>query len=214
MVVEHILNSKCVRITRDDGSIAAYEVTPELLEEARKAHAQKRDKAADDGTVLHAEVETLIKHVIEKHDGVITSVSAPNDKVQAFANWAIKENIRFIASEAKLYSKELWVAGTCDFIFEKGGKRYVGDIKTYKKIWDRVPVIQCAGYALMYEEMSVVDVPKFGKAQTNAIDGYCIVCLPKERDFNEEEDVLWSWDTEGDRQAFLSAVTLYKYLKQ
>jgi hypothetical protein len=137
--------------------------------------------------------------------------------ISPFIQWAIKEDVRFIATEQRLYSKELWVAGTCDLIFEKNGKRYIGDIKTYKKIWDRVPLIQCAGYALMWEEM------RWNNYQTGKIDdgpyplnidGYCVICLPKERAFNEAEDVLWSFDPEADKKAFISAVTLYKYLNQ
>lgn len=173
-----------------------------ILKEAKGAHARKRDKAADDGTELHAAVEEWVGRCIEENKG--EPVGGKIDlRIRKFIEWAVKEKIRFLASEKRLYSEQLWVAGTCDLMFEKDGKRYLGDIKTYKKIWDRVPVIQCAGYALMAEEMG-----------EEKFDGYCIVCLPKERAFNEVEDVLWSWDTEGDREAFVSAVKLYKYLQQ
>jgi hypothetical protein len=82
-----------------------------------------------------------------------------------------------------------------------------------------VPLIQCAGYALMWEEMGRAAADDFNtiklgghKFKAKSIDGYCVICLPKERAFNEAEDVLWSFDTEGDREAFLSAVRLYRYL--
>jgi hypothetical protein len=202
----------------------------EVLAEARTAHAKKRDKAADAGTDLHALVEEWVRLCIEHNAGDPKLAFSFDDRpeyiipaaIDPFARWARRENIRFIASEQRLYSRSLWVAGTCDLIFKKDGKRYIGDIKTYKKIWDRVPILQCAGYAIMWEEMQLsgksgkISVIDGNPYQPNAmtIDGYCVICLPKERAFDEKKDVLWSFDTEGDKEAFLSAVKLYKYLKQ
>lgn len=198
MTVEYI-EANCKKAKTQEGS--GYFVTKDDLKAAKGAHNRKKEKAADDGTELHAMVEAFVKDAIENHNG--QPMGAFPAKIKCFVDWATKEDIRFLASEKRLYSEKLWVAGTCDLMFEKGGKRYVGDVKTYKKIWDRVPVIQTAGYALMAEEMG-----------EEKFDGYCIICLPKEREFDEEEDILWSWDTEGDREAFISAVRLHKYLKQ
>jgi hypothetical protein len=213
MATEYIRENVAYAIPGEDGGYWA--IKPSVVEEARTAHAKKRDTAADKGTELHALVETLVQHWIDKAEG--KPIGMPADwgdeaykALTPFMLWAGSQNIRFIAAEQRLYSKTHWIAGTCDLVFEKDGKRYIGDIKTYKKIWDRVPLIQCAGYALMWEEM-------FNGVYTTTkqnIDGYCVVCLPKERAFNEAEDVLWSWDTEGDREAFISAARLYRYLKQ
>jgi hypothetical protein len=226
MAVEYIYANSSLKPEKENNN-KIWQVTEHTLEEARTAHAKKRDKAADAGTDLHALVEEYVRDCIATKKGYAISTTGYPDlaPIQAFIDWAIKEKIRFIASEQRLYSKSLWVAGTCDLIFEKDGKRYVGDIKTYKKIWDRVPLIQCAGYALMYEEMQqgtlaqhpedISDgIPDFSETHGPKIDGYCIICLPKERAFNEAEDVLWSWDTEGDTEAFRAAVKLYTYLKQ
>ena len=91
----------------------------------------------------------------------------------------------------------MWTAGTVDFLAEKDGKKFVGDVKTYDKIWDRVPFLQCAGYSLMLEEMG------------HKTDSYCIIRLGKDGSFEEK----WSFDTEGDRQGFLAALTLFKQLQ-
>lgn len=188
---------------------------PRILEEAKGAHARKRDDAADAGTDLHALVENTVRAAIQRHEGVLPSewLTLPElIAIHPFIGWARKENIRFIATETKLYSKELWVAGTVDLVFEKSDKRFVGDIKTYKKLWDRVPLIQCAGYALMWEEMSGFHLDVETQVPNEAIDGYCVICLPKERAFNEAEDVMWSFDPQAEREAFISAVKLYRYL--
>ena len=155
-------------------------------------------------------MEEYVRECIER-SGLADAVYA-NSPIQAFQEWAVSERIRFIASEQRLYSKTHWIAGTADLIFEKDGKRYVGDVKTYKKLWDRVPVMQCAGYALMWEEMNGQQPTGLTHVPPPNIDGYCIINLPKEREFNPSEDVMWSYDTEGDTEAFLSALRLYRYL--
>lgn len=189
----------------NEEGVYSWEVTDTQLEEAQVAHAKKRDDGATKGTDTHALVEDYVKDCIENYNGkpyrrtVPNTEARANDPLTPFVMWTMKEKIRFISSEAKFYSKKLWVAGTADLIFEKDGKRYLGDIKTYKKIWDRTPFYQCAGYALMAEEMGE---PKF--------DGYCIINLPKERSFKELEDIKWSFDIKGDTEAFLACCTLYR----
>jgi hypothetical protein len=210
MAVEHVRQS----VDWNEPTLTTVQLDT-LLDEARSAHAKKRDTAADAGTDLHALVEEYVAKCIENNGGLPIPMEGKTlaGGIDPFIEWATKENIRFIATEQRLYSKELWVAGTVDLIFEKDGKRYVGDIKTYKKIWDRVPLIQCAGYALMWQEMN--EAHNGGSHMTaRVIDGYCVICLPKERAFNEVDDVLWSHDTEGDRVAFESCVRLYRYLNQ
>lgn len=180
-----------------------YLVDSEVLELAKTAYAKKRDEGAQKGTDTHALVEKYINYCIEFRNGLVTGeteiMESSYDPIIPFIKWAQAQKLRFISSEEKLYSKSLFIAGTADFIFLKEGKFYVGDIKTYKKIWDRIPMYQCAGYALMNEEM--------GRSK---ISGYCIFNLPKERAFKEEEDVLWSFDTEGDTKAFLACVEIYR----
>jgi len=175
-------------------------------DEARYAHRKKKEDAAEKGTDLHALVEEYVRRWIGG-EHLWPDIPDKFKPIEAFIVWARQNEIRFIATEQRLYSKELWIAGTCDLIFEKDGKRYIGDIKTYKKLWDRVPLIQCAGYGIMWEEM-------FGEYDktanlSNAIDGYCVIRI-KDNDF----EVQWALEPETDRKAFLAAVTLYRALQQ
>ena len=167
------------------------------LDEAKKAYAKKRDDAAEKGTDLHSVVEDYVHHCISVYDGQPVEVEG-TEPIAQFIKWAQDNKVRFIESEKQLYSKDLWVAGTCDLVFEKEGKTYVGDVKTYAKIWDRTPFFQCAGYAIMYSEM-----------YKKEIDGYCILRLSKDGTFEDK----WSWDVEGDKRAFLACVQLYRQLK-
>lgn len=212
MACDYIREHSAIQHSLD--GIPEYLITAEVLEQAVNAYARKRDDGAQKGTDTHALVEEYVKKCIENTNGV-PALIPDNESIQPVVDWAQKEDIRFLASEIKLYSKSLWVAGTADIIFEKDGKRYIGDIKTYKKIWDRVPFFQCAGYALMWEEMNpeLLNKPdkSFGELK-HGIDGYCIINLPKERSFKESEDIRWSFDVGGDTKAFLACVELYRQL--
>lgn len=192
MVVEYIKNNGLFNDTEE-----TYEVTIKQLEEAKNAHRAKKEDAAEKGTDLHALAEGYIRLCIQENDGKPMEVCP--EGIERLRDWAMKNDVTFIASEKKLYSKTWWIAGTCDIVFEKDGKTFVGDIKTYAKIWDRVPFFQAAGYASMLEEMGEV----------KQISGYCILRLSKDGSFEEK----WSFDTAGDTKAFFACVELYKQLK-
>lgn len=166
-----------------------------VLSDARYAHRKKKEEAADAGTDVHALVETFVAYAIENHQG--QPLGAYPDAITSFVMWARLNNVRFLSTEKRMYSERMWVAGTCDLIFEKDGKTYVGDIKTYKKLWDRTPFLQCAAYSLMAEE-----------TEGTRFDGYCILRM-KDGEFEEK----WSFDVEGDREGFLAALKLYKTLQ-
>ena len=173
----------------------AYIVPEDALELAKSAHRRKKEDAGEKGTDLHALVESWV-------NSQITGNVSDKDytPIEKFIEWAKQENIRFLESEKRMYSRNWWLAGTADLIFEKDGKKYIGDVKTYAKIWDRVPFFQCAGYANFYEEMSE------GK---DHIDGYCVLRLSKDGSFESK----WSFDVEGDTKAFFAAVELYRQLQ-
>jgi len=198
MAVEYIKESTKV----EDGFTESFEEAEweSILDLAKNAHAQKRDKAADRGTDVHALVEEYVKECIEEHSGY-PRVGFPDksDKMfYAFVEWAQDNNIKFIASEKKIFSKKLFCAGTVDLVFEKDGRKYVGDVKTMKKLWDRTPFFQCAGYMLMLEEMG----EKF--------DGSCIINISKE---TNKLTAYYTENHDRDKECFLAALKLYRNLK-
>ena len=169
-----------------------------LLEEAKNAHRKKKEDAADKGHDTHSQIEEIILYALANTNGYITGSKSENAQIQHFIDWAIKNNIKFLESEKQLYNEDLFIAGTVDLVFEKDGKIFIGDIKTYAKLWDRTPMLQCAAYGLMYEKM-------FGKK----IDGYCVLLLTKTGEFKEQ----WSYDVSGDTEGFLAAYKLFKTLE-
>lgn len=178
-----------------------YQVSDEHLEEARKAHARKKEDAGAKGTDVHAQVEELIKFWIAENEGWAMGIGR-NDyskMVQPFIDWSITNNVRFLESEKKVYSREWWVAGTADFTCEIDGKRYVGDLKTMKKVWDRTPFFQTAAYRKMLQEMGE---PPY--------DGTIIVNINKETNELSEHR---SYRTEADESCFEAALALYRNLE-
>ena len=173
--------------------------------DARVAHTKKRDKAAGKGTDVHWICENLIKTAIAETNGYFANskMDFKNQlkQVQNFINWAIKNKIKFLGSECKVYSLEWFVGGTYDFKFEIDGKVYIGDIKT-GGVFNRLPFAQCAAYEKMEKEMKPDAV----------IDGRCIVNIKKDGSFNEKNDVMWSYDVETDLELFVCALKIYRIL--
>lgn len=182
-----------------DGSVAKNigAKFPEF-EEARLAHKKKASESADKGTDIHSTIEEIIKVSIADFGGYTYLDTHEEPQVQQFLSWARENNIRFLDSEKKLYSKTLWVAGTMDLFFMKDNKFFVGDIKTTGAIWDRTPFFQCGAYQLMLEEMN----------PTVEIAGRCIVRLDK----NGSIEVMYSYSP-LDKEGFLHALGLFKALE-
>ena len=179
-----------------------------LYEECRKAHTKVRDIAADSGTDIHGEIETVIKEAIETGGGYISKtlliLPHPEKQVQHFIDWANAHNVKFLASERKVYSASKFVAGTYDFKCEIDGKVYMGDIKTTSAIYDRLPFAQTAAYQFMEAEMDGTDVKD--------VHGRVIINLKKDGTFDEEADVYYSYDYDTDIELFMSALSIYRIM--
>lgn len=165
----------------------------DVLEEARKAFATKRDKAADLGTAVHAEIEEYINARIAGLD-----YFSENEQVNHFKRWAERHNVEFLASEEQVYSKELFVAGTYDFACIIDGRKYLGDLKTANGLYPEY-FYQCAAYRMMCEEMGQTD-----------FKGSILVRIGRDGKFNEDQDVIISESYEDEKEAFLAALTLYR----
>jgi len=175
-----------------------YETVMSILEEARTAHAKFRDKRAKEGTDTHSLIEEWVKLCIKEHEGKPLATWRADTNIKPFVEWAQKEEVTFLASEARFYSKSLFVAGTADLLFEKKGQRFVGDVKNKKKIYGRESYFQCAGYQIMAQEMG-----------EKPFDGYCII-----RVWEDQIETLWGYDVEGDMEAFRACVTIYRALNK
>jgi len=162
-----------------------------LLEDARKAHAQKRDKAGDIGTLAHKWIENYIRGEINP----ITDDIKP--MIDNFLEWEKANNPTYLETELRVYSEKYWYAGTLDLMMEIDGEVWLGDIKTGSGIYPE-HFLQCAGYQIALQEMG----------QYPDIKGHIIINLQK----NGKIETARSISFEKDIETFLAALTIYRRL--
>lgn len=173
------------------------EVTAEVLEEARSAHRKKKEEAGTAGTDVHAVIEMLVKQAIQITEGKFDETFERRDipQVQKFIEWAIENNIKFLASEQKVYNFQEWYAGTFDLLIEKDGKKYIADVKTSSGIYGREFFAQMAGYEVAIAGLNFKEF--FGRI---------VIRLGKDGSFEVAE----SLDFDTDTTLFLSALKIYR----
>jgi len=167
------------------------------LDEARVAHAKKKDKAGDFGTKTHAAIEELIKTAIEKDGGYIMGRTTSKEKpIQNFIDWAVNNEVKFLASEKNIYSEFLFIGGIVDFVCEIDGQKWIGDIKTSGSGIYPEHFFQCAGYNLMMEEMGIY----------TDIKGYVIVNLKENGEMLEKRSI----SNDENKQIFRNCLEIYR----
>lgn len=106
-----------------------------LLDKAYKAHAEKRDLAAEAGTDLHSLLEDYVKECISTNEG--KPLLGLNAQIQGFTDWAIGNVEKFLASEVHTYSEKKWLGGIVDCVAKlKDGKIAIFDFKSSKEAYD------------------------------------------------------------------------------
>lgn len=183
-----------------------YESKESVLEDARKAWCYKRDSAGDVGTSCHNWIEQYAKSKINDTEYLPEYENEQVEKmVNKFIEWSNENDIKFLLSEQRLYSKTHFFAGTVDLLIERDGKKYIADIKTAKDIYQQ-NFIQMAGYHIALEEL--------GKVQDLA--GYTVINIPKEmtRKGEAKLKVRTLYKTEQHKKAFLNCLDLYRYMNE
>lgn len=155
----------------------------DALEQARKAHTQKRDKGADTGSVVHAAIEAYLRG----QKVVVMESSEAKKAIKGFINWfEAQKNIKVLAVERVVYSQAFDYCGTIDAVLEIDGRIVLVDWKTSnpsrtapKGIYPE-NFIQLGAYAGAYQEefgedsvddLMVVNVGKDGKVNTQLASG-------------------------------------------
>ena len=122
----------------------------DLLDEAQKAHTQKKDDAADSGKLAHKAIEA---HIAGAEPFVVLS---DNDEAHraytAFLKWLDDNTVEFLESEVLVCSTLYGYAGRFDLIAMVNGKRVLIDFKTSTGIYPEMMIQLCA-YRQAYNEM-------------------------------------------------------------
>ena len=142
-------------------------------------------KAAGRGTKVHKLCEDYLNNQIDYTKGHMPSNVAMFKKIQPLLDQYVN-NIH--ALEVPLYSNYLRVAGRVDCIAEFDGKLSVIDFKTANRSKEENKIqnyfMQCAAYAIMYEERTGIAVPRI--AVVIAVeDDHPQVFVKKRNEFTE-----------------------------
>ena len=175
----------------------------ELLAEAKYAHKKKKEKAAGEGTDMHAQLENWVKWKMGKCE-----LEDYDPKIEPFINWA-NENVKeFIASEAHCFEQNLFVGGITDCVAElTDGSIAIIDFKSSKEAY-KTHAIQGAGYAIQIDANGLFSEDgEHNKKLERPIDVVIIVPFGA----SKVEPVIFR-DIETYKQAFRSAVVLYRLM--
>lgn len=162
---------------------------------------EKRDKAADAGTLGHALAEADIKGLPEpKMIGVPEDIKKKASGCYlAYLEWKDGTRFHLIDSEVPLVSEVHKFGGTLDFIGKTTGGLELVDLKTSKGIYYSM-WIQVAGYSILWDEIHPND----------KLTGYNILRIGQEGNFMHER---WT-DLDTEKSIFLLTLQIHNLLKE
>ena len=166
-----------------------------LHKEAKSAHRKKAQDAADIGHNVHDYAEKYFK----KQDVPALLTDQAKRGVEAFHKWLDAHKVEVMASERRVFSKEFYYAGTCDFVAKVDGVMVVGDIKTSSGIYPEMR-LQTAAYQHAIEEEKGIKFP-----------ARLIIRFDK-KDGNFEAKTFNNFDL--DFSCFLATLNLYRGLQK
>lgn len=142
-----------------------------LANQMKRAHRVHADRAADIGSLAHLYIENAIKYKLGLNlaSPVLPVNEEAKNCINAFSQWVATNNVKWVASEAKIYSKTSNYAGTLDIDAEINGERCIVDIKTSNGIWPEY-LLQTAAYqyareeelGIKYDARWILRIPKDG----------------------------------------------------
>ena len=224
-------------INKETGAINPFttEQLHQWLHEAKNKHKERLETAGDIGHLAHECLEKTIQYAIDHTDGIVLELRDlpvddigqdgtwepdPNKEmvrncVNAAWDWMKAHNVRWIATERKIYSREYNFAGTedgicimdsCDDLQCCRGKHFrdtkaIGDFKSSNQISDT--------YAYQTAAYLMAEVEEFEEYISLRV----ILRLGK-TDGKFETWLLTPDSFEADLNAFLSCLGLHRSLKE
>lgn len=185
----------------------------ELVATAANQHAQKKDQAADVGTMIHdyaeafakyklgtaacpevPDVETMFPHLPEEK--AVEMQEQVENGIGAFLQWIEENKVEYVHAEYFVYNPEVGYAGRTDAIVKVNGKLTLLDYKTGKSIYSSHRY-QAAGYYLAVQHDGI------HPEQT-------AVLLFNKEDGSFTYGVFTEEDIQADCEAFLALATVKK----
>lgn len=176
-----------------------------MLDRAYRAHDSAKNKAADAGTDMHAELEAYVKACMVVGSPQGLDYKTNHRAAQLFAEWSRNNVKRFLWSEVHTYSEKHWLGGISDAGAElKNGAIALIDFKSSKEAYP-THFWQIGGYDIQLQEnggLTADGEPVLGPVKVD-----CHIVFP----FGAEKpEAQVRYDVESDREAFLAALVLHK----
>lgn len=210
-------------------------ITEQDIMRACDLHRERKQEAADIGTIIHDWCEKYIKFKL-KEKGYTAVPEFPEDRnaqigVNAFLDWEKEHNVKFISSERVVYSRKYDFIGTMDIEAKVDGKVCLVDLKSSNGLYNTVRM-QTAAYAKADEEERKAEVyeGRWAIRLAKETEKEYLARMKKKQDKDvkkgkEPREVVpyqvfeakyfdeKAGDMANDYQAFLACLTLFKWDK-
>jgi len=138
-VGEYVMEDGKLLVVEEEGLIADYR--------------EVSDDALLVGRMVHDYCEAAINWKLGRGEAPgMPDNEAAESSINAFRAWVRENDVEFISSEEKVYSREHNYAGTIDAVANVNGEFSVVDFKTSARIYNTY-YIQCAAYAQCVKEV-------------------------------------------------------------
>jgi hypothetical protein len=115
---------------------------------------EKRDEAADVGTLAHAMVEAHIKGFVPMPGSLIPEIQEKAETAyRAYLKWESMTRLKIVAQEISMVSETYQFGGTLDAIGELGQELCLLDWKTSNGVYPDF-LIQLAAYSILWHELN------------------------------------------------------------
>lgn len=196
-------------------------VLEEMLVKSRLHFRSVSKEATDIGNIAHEWLKRHLHGIIagNPHDEALPDDDNARASVEAALDWMARHSFRPLASEKKIYSREMDVSGTFDWLAHISScddpkccatvftsKLAIGDFKTSKALYDEYR-IQVAAYkkARMEEfPLSLIDLRVILRLDK---EGGGFEAIIMDTDPTEDEYA-------GDLSAFMGALDIFRWQKQ
>jgi len=147
------------------------------LETAKNIHTEKKNQSATIGELAHKWIENYIKSKIEGKEPPAPPLNEQlKNSIDAFLKWEKENNVEWLESERKIYSKKYDYAGTLDAEAIVNNELSIIDFKTSQGIYDEY-LLQVSAYLYAREEETkkdykniyIVRIGKNGDLETKKI---------------------------------------------
>lgn len=118
-----------------------------IHKESKVAHRKKSKDAANIGQNVHLYAERFFK----KLQLPVLHTDQAKRGVEAFHKWMDAHHVEVLESERRVFSRQYFYGGTCDFVAKIDGVLGIGDIKTSSGIYNEMR-LQTAAYQHALQE--------------------------------------------------------------